>query len=249
MTHYTLFISDLHLQADQPLLTQLFFQLLQNQAQHADALYILGDFFEIWLGDDDRSTFNQQIINALKNLSSHGVPIYLLAGNRDFLLGQDFATAAGATLLTEPCLINLYGTVTLLLHGDSLCTQDVRHQWFRRFSRPNSVKRLFQLLPLSWRRAIAQRIRQSSQRYQKKINYPIDVTPAAVIDIMQQYQVKQLIHGHTHRPQIESLHINNKAAQRIVLGAWHEAGNVLIYKENGEMKLEEFSAEKILLQS
>lgn len=238
--HYTLFISDLHLQANQPLLTQLFMQLLKTRAKNADALYILGDFFEIWVGDDDQSSFNQSIMTALKDLSITGVPIYLMTGNRDFLLGECFAKAAGATLLSEPSLINLYGTPTLLLHGDSLCTQDVRHQHFRRFSRSTIMKGFFKFLPLRWRRRIAQRIRHASQRYQQQIYYPIDVTPAAVNEIMQQYNVKRLIHGHTHQAKIETWQIHNEPAQRIVLGAWHQVGNVLVCEENGTFKFEEF---------
>lgn len=236
---YTLFISDLHLQESQPEILQLFYRFLQQQAPHADALYILGDLFEVWLGDDDNQAFLQPIKNALKTLTLRGVPVYVMAGNRDFLLGQRFAQESGCQLLQDPTLIDLYGQPVLLTHGDLLCTQDKRHQYFRRFVQHPWVRRFLLAMPLSLRRKMGRRLRYLSyHRTQRLMDNIMDVTPAAVQKLMTHYQVARLIHGHTHRPAIHNGLVAGQNFSRMVLGAWHEQGSVLIYDSNGRVQLE-----------
>src|SRR3989338_620425 len=164
MTKPILFISDLHLQATEPQIAELFLQFLQQQASQAQALYILGDFFETWSGDDDQTSFHQTIQLALKTLTTH-VPVYIMHGNRDFLLGERFMATTGCQLLADPTKIQLFGVPTLLMHGDTLCTADIRYQRFRRLVRQNWLQKLFLLLPLSLRRGVAKRLRASSRRH------------------------------------------------------------------------------------
>lgn len=242
MSQQTLFISDLHLQPNQPHITRLFLNFLKQWAPSADALYILGDFFEVWVGDDNHNEFNDTIEQALKQFTATGVRVYIMPGNRDFLLGKTFAKTTGSHLLSDPTWIDLYGVRTLLMHGDSLCTQDVKHQRFRRFSQHTITKKLFLTTPLWLRKMIARRLRQiSSNRTQNMANNIMDVTPSAVIEMMEKYQTNQLIHGHTHRPQIHYFELANKPVKRIVLGAWHEQGSVLVCKPGAEPELKDVS--------
>ncbi len=239
--NHTLFISDLHLQADRPDITGWFFSLLQKRAPQADALYILGDLFELWVGDDDHSPFHQSIIAALRQLADSGVPVYFLPGNRDFLVGQAFLTAAGAQLLPDPCKITLYDTPLLLTHGDLLCTLDKKHQVFRRYSQSPGWRRCFLALPLRfrvWLAALARRI--SRHNTSRTESYRMDVTPDALAILMQQEQVQLLIHGHTHRPDIHAFTLNGKPATRIVLGDWHHSGHALIYYADGHYEMIRF---------
>lgn len=234
---YTLFISDIHLCPEQPGITQLFLDFLQGPAKQADAVYILGDLFEVWIGDDDDNAFNLRIQKALKQLTGH-VPVYLMVGNRDFLLGKTFCRRTGCHWLPDPSVINLYGQPLLLMHGDSLCTEDKQHQRFRLLSRSKLLQGIFVCLPLRLRRRIANTIRQRSQQRQQQLSLSImDVVPAAVAKTMTHYQVKQLIHGHTHRPGFHDLTLQQQSAKRIVLGAWHNAGNMLQYNADGSAEL------------
>jgi len=147
----TYFISDLHLDSSKPHLTQLFYAFIDKRLEDAEQLYILGDFFEVWVGDDNHTEYNQEIINALKTLSAK-INVYIMPGNRDFLIGSEFINASGTTLLEDPTVIDLYGQPTLLLHGDSLCTQDKSHQRFRKLSRNPKLNRWFLKLPLAIRK-------------------------------------------------------------------------------------------------
>ena len=235
---HTLFISDLHLEPERPEITQCFLDFLQHQVRKADALYILGDFFEVWIGDDENTPFQRAIIAALKHLTDRGFPIYFMQGNRDFLIGDDFMRATGCQFLPDPTVITLYGKKVLLTHGDALCTADLSHQRFRRYTQNPRARRFFLALPLFIRRAIARGIRKTSQRHTANVSYTImDVTQSAVEHAMEAHDVLQLIHGHTHKPAIHPFILENKPRQRIVLGDWHTQGSVLCYQEDGEAAL------------
>ncbi|MDO6440660.1 MULTISPECIES: UDP-2,3-diacylglucosamine diphosphatase [unclassified Marinobacter] len=217
----TLFISDLHLEESRPDITGAFLGFLDKTAPGAERLYILGDFFEAWIGDDERTPLQNQIAAALRKLSDSGTEIYLMHGNRDFLLGEDFCARAGATLLDDPTLIDLYGTPTLLMHGDSLCTADVEYQKFRANMRNPQTQKLILARPLKDRQQMARQLREMSMATNRgKAEDIMDVTPEEVVRVMAAYDVPLLIHGHTHRPAEHSLEVNGKAAKRIVLGDW-----------------------------
>jgi UDP-2,3-diacylglucosamine hydrolase len=228
---HSLFIADLHLSAAKPKLTELFLRFLETEAINADALYILGDLFEIWAGDDDKSAFNENIKMALKNLTQKGVPVYLMPGNRDFILGKTFAKESNCILLNDPCAITLYGTKIVLTHGDLLCTKDQAMMWFRRFTRNTLSRKIFLLLPLRFRNKLAHYIHaKSTQNKKTKDMKVMDVDPNAVIKLLASHQAKLLIHGHTHKP--------GRYDQRIVLDEWtDEAGNYLQYSATGESVL------------
>lgn len=234
----TLFIADLHLEESRPDITELFFKFLRQQASQANALYILGDLFEVWIGDDDHTPFNQSIIQVLRQIRDNGTRIYLMRGNRDFLINKKFLGQSGCILLPDEHVILLAGQPTLLMHGDTLCTQDIQYLKFRRKSRNFFVQKLFLLKSLSARRAIAQQARQISYDHTHSIAPQImDVTPEEVTRMMIKHQVHHLIHGHTHRPAMHHFLVNGKIATRIVLAPWHEHGSALIYHDNG---LQEF---------
>ncbi|HVV67876.1 MAG TPA: UDP-2,3-diacylglucosamine diphosphatase [Gammaproteobacteria bacterium] len=239
--NYTLFISDLHLEASGPQITQCFFNLLKTQARQADAVYILGDLFEVWIGDDDATPFNQSVMAAIQALTATGIPVYFLRGNRDFLIGEDFCKKTGCQLLTDPCKILLYGIPIVLTHGDMLCTEDTRHQKFRHYALNPRYQGFFLHLPLTLRRMLARWIRGFSKRHTGRTAYQImDVTPNAVANLLRKEQATQMIHGHTHRAHIHTLEVDGKASQRIVLGDWHQHGSVLMYYANGDYQLMTF---------
>lgn len=233
----TLFISDLHLEEQYSNVANAFFDFLKNHTKDADALYILGDFFEVWIGDDDLSPFHLRVINALSDATKH-LPIFIMHGNRDFLLGKKFMKMTGCKLLPDEYVVNLYGERILLMHGDTLCTQDVEYLKFRKKVRNWFVQKLFLLKSLKKRRSIADNMRNASKEHTKKIAYDImDVTQSEVERVMQKHQVNYLIHGHTHREGIHNFLLNNETATRVVLGAWHERGSVLVYEKKGAKKL------------
>ena len=224
----TLFIADLHLQTEEPAITAGFLRFLAATAQEADALYILGDLFEAWIGDDDPNPLHRQIAAALKALADSGVPVYFLHGNRDFLLGQRFARESGMTLLPEEKVLELYGKRLLILHGDTLCTDDAGYQAFRAKVHQPWLQKLFLALPLFIRMRIAAKMRaDSTSANRNKSQAIMDVNPQAVVDVMEKQQVQHLIHGHTHRPDIHTLTANGAAAHRYVLGAWHQEGSMV----------------------
>lgn len=234
---HTLFISDLHLEPDRPDMTQCLLNFLKQQAPQADALYILGDFFEVWIGDDQKSTFHETIIAALRQLTAFGFPVYFMHGNRDFLIGERFMKATGCHFLTDPTIIELYGKRVLLAHGDSLCSADVRHQRFRKYARNPRYNRLFLWLPLWLRKLIARQIRNLSKRHTTNMSDQImDVVLQTVEEVMRQHQVTQLIHGHTHRPAMHRFVLDKTPACRVVLSDWHAHGSALVYYENQEME-------------
>lgn len=216
----TLFISDLHLEESRPDITRAFLAFLQDRAVNAHTLYILGDFFEAWIGDDEHTPLQEQIAAALKQISS-GTALYVMHGNRDFLLGQDYCKRIGATLLDDPTVIDLYGTPTLLMHGDSMCTADVEYQKFRANMRNPKTQQMLLARPLKDRQLMARQLREMSMAKNKgKSQAIMDVTAKEVVRVMEQHQVQQLIHGHTHRPARHPLQVNGQPAERIVLGDW-----------------------------
>ncbi len=225
----TLFISDLHLDIRRPDKVALFGRLLDGPARAAQALYILGDLFEVWLGDDDESDPIPAILAAMSRLTAAGVPLYVMHGNRDFLLGERFAAITGAELLPDPCVIPLYGVPALLMHGDTLCTKDVEYQKFRQQVRNPHWQQAFLQKPLPERRAIGARLRNDSQlAMADKAPEITDVDAEAVITAFTRHRVPLLIHGHTHRPGRHSYRVDGQAVERIVLGDWYEHENVLV---------------------
>ncbi len=229
----TLFISDLHLDPARPQITQLFLDFLKTEARAAEALYILGDFFEIWIGDDDPDPHHARIIAGVRELASHGVPVYFMHGNRDFLIRERFARTAGCTLLPDPHLVSLYGLPTLLMHGDTLCTDDVEYQAFRKMVRDPARQRVFLAKSVEERRAFMTQARAATKLHTRtKAEYIMDVNQQAVEAVMTQYKVTRLIHGHTHRPAVHAFQSDGVEKTRIVLGDWYGQGSMLRTDQN-----------------
>jgi len=231
----TLFISDLHLDAERPDITALFGRFVDEEARSADALYILGDLFEAWVGDDDPSETGAYVAQRLRGLREAGVPVYFMRGNRDFLLGDAYARRAGVTILPDPSVVMLHGRPTLLMHGDTLCSDDVAYQQFRAQTRDPDWQRQFLAKPLEARLAFAQQARAASQtrqaglKAQGAMDAITDVTPATVDSSFARFGVDSMIHGHTHRPAVHE----HAGGRRIVLGDWYEQGSVLRVDESG----------------
>ncbi|MDP2247505.1 MAG: UDP-2,3-diacylglucosamine diphosphatase [Nitrosomonadales bacterium] len=233
---HTLFISDLHLCESRPAITQQFISFLDNNVRQADALYILGDLFEYWAGDDDlEDAHHQSVIQALKRLSKHNVACYFIHGNRDFLLNQAFAEAAGLQLLNDPTLLSLYGHRVLLSHGDALCTDDVAYQDFRAQVREPAWQQQFLSQPLSARKAQIEALRmRSEQEKSNKSESIMDVNDEAVAALLRAQDYPEIfIHGHTHRPAMHPLEIDQHRIQRWVLGDWYEQGSCLRLDSSG----------------
>ncbi|MGB2079765.1 MAG: UDP-2,3-diacylglucosamine diphosphatase, partial [Vibrio sp.] len=197
----TYFIADLHLSPNTPHITRGFLKFLNQEARQAEAVYILGDLFEFWVGDDDDNPFNLSITSALKALTHSGVACYFIQGNRDFLVGDKFCQKTGVKLLPDEYVIDLYGTNTLIMHGDTLCTDDVKYQDFRKTVHKPWLQTIFNCIPLWIRQKIVQRVQNKAKQDKGDKSLTImDVNTQAVIDAMNRHQVTQLIHGHTHRP-------------------------------------------------
>jgi UDP-2,3-diacylglucosamine hydrolase len=213
-----LFVSDLHLQPARPVLTEAFLRFLDEYALGAKQLYLLGDIFEYWLGDDAMSEpFNQQILSALRRVSDAGVQLFWIAGNRDFLVGEQFAAAAGMTLLPETWVIDAYGQRIVLLHGDAQCTNDVKYMAFRAQARNPAWQQQLLSLPLEQRKQIAAGMREQSKAGHAEKSYEImDVTPEAIADVFTQTGTSIMIHGHTHRPALHKV----AGTRRYVLPDW-----------------------------
>ena len=229
-----LLISDLHLEEERPDITRAFLHFLQTRARGAEALYILGDFFEVWIGDDGMSPFQHDIARALRELSDTGTRIFLMHGNRDFLIGRAFCREAGCTLLKDPSLAHFNGEPVLLMHGDSLCTLDVGYMKLRRLLRNPLSLFILRHLPLTTRHKLARKLRSESRAQTRmKASEIVDVTPDEVPRIMADYGVRTLIHGHTHRPAEHVLEVNGQSARRIVLGDWDKQGWALQIDASG----------------
>jgi len=230
----TLFISDLHLDLNNPALIQLAVDFLSSTATQCDALYILGDLFNVWLGDDLIPNEFTPVIEQLQKLHQQGIKTYLMVGNRDFMMGIDFAQLAGCELLDDHCVIDLYGIKTLLLHGDTLCTDDIAYQRYRLWSRNKLLQWFFRHMPLKFRQNLADKIKQQSrQQKQTKSTMIMDVNADEVARIMIKFGVTQLVHGHTHRPAVHILKISDKPATRIVLGDWQNKVSYLQCDKKG----------------
>lgn len=235
MAGVTLFVSDLHLSGERPDITALFIDFLGREAAQADALYMLGDIFEYWIGDEAVNWPEYRpVIAALSALTRVGVPLYLMRGNRDFLMGAGLEKATGGKLLGDPTHVSLYGTDTLLMHGDSLCTRDTEYMQFRTMVRDPKWQKEFLAKSVEERDTVARNYRELSKANGKiKPMDIMDVTPQAVEETMRNQKVHRLIHGHTHRPATHKLTIDGQPATRIVLGDWYEQGSVLRCTKQG----------------
>ena len=231
----TLFIADLHLDPGRPQITALFERYLADEeVRHADALYILGDLVEAWIGDDDDAALPARIAAATRAVRDAGVPVYFMVGNRDFLLGQAFAERAGLTLLDDGTVHDIHGRRTLLMHGDVLCTDDVAYQTVRKQVRTPEWRAQILAMPLQARRAFAAKAREDSKAHTGNTMESImDVNVDAVAETMRNAGVTRLIHGHTHRPAVHDFQLGGAPAQRIVLGDWYEQGSVLRVDADG----------------
>ena len=235
----TLFISDLHLDASRPAATQAFLQFLENDALKADALYILGDLFEAWVGDDDPNTHYFTIKRAIRKLVDGGIPVYFMHGNRDFMIGSGFANETGVQILEDPYKVTMYGQKILLSHGDILCTDDVRYQRVRQMVRNPEWQAQMRAKPLKERLRISKEARRQSLEQTINMSLDImDVNQDEVKRVIQKYKVDVLLHGHTHRPGIHDVQVGNRKARRIVLGDWYTQGSVVRWDSRGP-KLEE----------
>ncbi|MDX1489790.1 MAG: UDP-2,3-diacylglucosamine diphosphatase [Pseudohongiellaceae bacterium] len=235
----TLFISDLHLDKEDSIITKSFMQFLSSRARGCKALYILGDLFEVWVGDDDETPLTAKVAEALSELSASGTDIFIMHGNRDFLIGDEYAKRCGASLISEPTLIDCHGHRVVLIHGDHLCTRDTDYMQFRAMVRSEQWQDEFLSKSLVERYMIAQQARQQSNEHNShKASDIMDVTPSEVTKLLQKQQVNYLIHGHTHRPSVHTIRlpepINGKnEAYRLVLGSWDDKGWVIEFNDEG----------------
>ncbi|HEX5960128.1 MAG TPA: UDP-2,3-diacylglucosamine diphosphatase [Rhodanobacteraceae bacterium] len=223
-----LFVSDLHLDDARPHIVEDFERFCAGEARAADALYVLGDLFEAYVGDDDDAALNARVAKALRGVADGGVPVFYIAGNRDFLVGDAYARRCGMHILADGSVVDLYGTPTLLLHGDLLCTDDTAYQAFRRQVRDPAWQAAFLARPLAERRAFAAQARDASRAHTSITDMAImDVNQHAVTTALRKAGVTRMIHGHTHRPATHAFTLGDQPARRIVLGDWYEQGSVL----------------------
>ena len=223
----TLFVSDLHLDPKRPHIIAAFCHFLKNNSG-IDALYILGDLFEYWIGDDDPAIGLETVIDSLHAFSDSGTPVFLIHGNRDFLIGKKFAKRIQCKILQEETVIDLYGTPTLIMHGDTLCTDDIAYQKYRAKARNPFIRKALLMLTVKQRLKIADSLRNKSKSaIQEKPEEIMDVNQQTVEKVMQKHNVTHLIHGHTHRPGEHEFILNGKPHQRTVLGDWYDQGSVL----------------------
>ena len=229
-----LFISDLHIDASRPAITEQFLSFLESEARDADALYILGALFESWVGDDAADVAQSAAIAGLRALTLHGVPCFVMHGNRDFLLAEKFCQMSGAQLLPDPLIVTLYAEPVLVMHGDALCTDDLAYQRLRATVRDADWQRQFLALSVASRRALAGAARVGSQAHTAAVQYAItDVNADSVAKALRTAGARTLLHGHTHRPAIHALQVDGRPCTRIVLGDWYDQGSVLRWDHNG----------------
>ena len=232
---HTLFISDLHLTAERPQINQHFFDFIEKTAPQAEALYILGDLFEYWVGDDDiEDPLNAAVAEALSGLKNKNVRVYFMHGNRDLLLGESYAERCGMQIIPDPTVIDLYGTRTLLMHGDTLCTGDIEYQKFRAYARNPATQKQFLAQPLAVRHQQLRGMRaQSEVSKSVKATEIMDVSPASVEQVLREQNYPRLIHGHTHRPARHVPVVDGRQCERRVLSDWHDRGHYLHCDERG----------------
>jgi UDP-2,3-diacylglucosamine hydrolase len=234
----TLFASDLHLDSESPWAIDAFLAFLAGPARSADALYLLGDLFEVWVGDDDDSPDHERTCAGLKALTDSGVAVYVIHGNRDFLLGESFARRTGAKLLPDPVMVDLYGVPTLLSHGDVFCTEDPAYQQLRSIVRRPGFQRRFLALPLDSRRELASAARAGSKAHtERTVPVIMDVNPDAVVRAFRATGARRLIHGHTHRPAIHPGVVDGTNTERVVLAPWYEAASCVSIDPEGVREL------------
>jgi UDP-2,3-diacylglucosamine hydrolase len=230
----SLFISDLHLDAGKPETVRRFVGFVEREAREAEALYILGDLFEAWIGDDDCHPGWKPVIESLAGLRRHGTACHVMHGNRDFLIGRRFATATGSHLLPDHEVVEVYGQRVLLMHGDLLCTDDTEYMAMRAVARNPEWQRNILAKPIEERRALARELRgRSRTENATKPEEIMDVNQGTVERTMREHDVQLLLHGHTHRPAVHRFALDGDEAVRIVLGAWHEEGSVVRWDEEG----------------
>ncbi len=230
----TLFISDLHLEAHQPEIGVQFLEFLASEAVEAEALYILGDLFDAWLGDDDPNPYYADMKSALRNLADADIPVKIMRGNRDFMIGQEFADDTGVTLLADPEIVELYGQRVILSHGDALCTDDAHYQQIRLMTRNPQWQAMMLTKSIEERIAFAIQARQESiERGESMTDNIMDVNQGAVEALLREHNADVLLHGHTHRPAVHGFQLDGRKATRIVLGDWYEQGSVVRWDENG----------------
>lgn len=241
----TLFISDLHLDTERPQITALFQAFLEKRVQPGDTLYILGDLFEVWLGDDAASPEQQSLLRLMRATSLRGARMYFMHGNRDFLAGATFETMSGCRILPDPSVIYLDDEPVLLMHGDTLCTDDVEYQAWRARVRQPAFLNQFLSMPVEERRKVAEHYRAESERATSSKSMEImDANQGAIDAAMREHGVLRMIHGHTHRQATHDFDLDGATAQRIVLGDWYRTGSVLIH-DDGRYRLENFDAETL----
>jgi len=230
----TLFISDLHLSPARPDITECFVRFMREEAVHAEALYVLGDLFEFWIGDDDRSQFACSIRAEFKALTDSGIPCFFTQGNRDFLVGNRFSRQTGVKLLGDETVIDLYGRRAVILHGDTLCTQDVKYLEYRAKVHQPWLQWVFNRIPMFVKKKIVNKVQSDikTEKQTKSLDI-MDVTQQEVENVMLDHKVDLMIHGHTHRPDIHTFQVEDSDYTRVVLGDWYTQGSVLVYDQNG----------------
>jgi UDP-2,3-diacylglucosamine hydrolase len=230
----TLFISDLHIDASRPPIVRQFLNFLELEAARAEALYILGDLFESWIGDDAADSAQTAAIAGIRALTSSGVPCFVMHGNRDFLLSERFCRDSGAEILCDPLIVTLYGERILVMHGDALCTDDRAYQRLRATVRDPDWQDRFLQLSVKARRALAGAARAGSQAHTAAVQYAItDVNADSVAQALRGSGLTTLLHGHTHRPAIHAIQVDGRPCTRIVLGDWYDQGSLVRWNENG----------------
>jgi UDP-2,3-diacylglucosamine hydrolase len=242
MTKKTAFISDLHLDKNTPKSLELLKVFLELQRDKLDALYLLGDIFEHWIGDDATDTFQKEVIALLRSYSDHGIKLFVIVGNRDFLIGKSFMDTINATLLSDPFVANIYGQKVLLSHGDLLCTLDKAYQRMRKILQSALGKKILLSLSVKFRQGIAERLRKKSTATttQKKSAISMDVEQKTVESFLSDNDCTTMVHGHTHKPGDHHFTFNNKNGRRIVLGSWYEGGSAVFISQDKAIKLVEF---------
>jgi UDP-2,3-diacylglucosamine hydrolase len=231
---HALVVSDLHIDAAHPAIGEQFVAFLDGEARAAVALYVLGDLFETWIGDDDRDPHRHAVVAALQRLTRAGVELYVMAGNRDFLYGPAFAAATGAQLLTDPTRVTRFGQCLLMTHGDALCTDDVPYQRLRAMVRDAHWQRAFLRLPRTARELLAEAARAGSKQHTaQQASVVMDVNADAVAAVFRAADVDTILHGHTHRPGIQTLSVDGRPRRRVVTGDWGRAGSVAVWDAGG----------------
>jgi len=230
----TLFISDLHLESSKPEIGRQFLAFLEGEAGEADALYILGDLFESWVGDDDPNPHYAVMKSGLRRLVDTGVPVFFMHGNRDFMIGAEFAEETGVTILDDPEIIELHGEKVMLSHGDALCIDDKQYQQLRLMTRNPEWQAMMRAKSLTERLVFAENARRQSQEYNDSVGEDImDVNQDAVVGTFRNRDIDVLLHGHTHRPAVHEIDLKGRTGKRIVLGDWFEQGSVVRWDESG----------------